>query len=148
YATAREAEQAFLGEIERYQYSRYGNPTVTMFQDRLAAIEGADACFATATGMAAVFVSLACVLKQGSRLVAARALFGSSLTVFNDYSAACGIQVDYVDGHVNADWERALAIPAVAVYVESPSNPMQDVVDIPFVGALCRKAGALFIVDN
>lgn len=148
YPTAREAEQAFLGEIERYQYSRYGNPTVTMFQDRLAAIEGAEACFATSTGMAAVFVSLACVLKQGSRLVASRALFGSSLTVFNEYFAAWGIQVDYVDGHVNADWERVLATPADAVYVESPSNPMQDVIDIPFVAALCRKAGALFIVDN
>jgi len=148
YPTAREAELAFLGEIDRYQYSRYGNPTVTMFQDRLAAIEGAEACFATATGMAAVFVSLAAVLKQGSRLVASRALFGSSLVVFNEYFASWGIIVDYVDGHVPADWERALATPADAVYVESPSNPMQDVVDIPFVARLCRQAGALFIVDN
>ncbi len=148
YPTAAEAEAAFAGEIERYQYSRYGNPTVTMFEDRLAAIEGAEDCFATATGMAAVFVSMAAILEQGSRLVAARALFGSSITVFNEYFAKWGIRVDYVDGHVNADWERALAEPADAIYVESPTNPMQDVVDIPFVAALARKAGALFIVDN
>src|SRR5690606_20535997 len=104
YDTAAEAEAAFAGEIERYQYSRYGNPTVTMFEERLRLIEGAEACFATATGMAAVFVSLASILRQGSRLVAARALFGSSIAVFNDYFAGWGIQVDYVDGHVNADW--------------------------------------------
>jgi O-succinylhomoserine sulfhydrylase len=148
YGTAAEAEAAFNGTIDRYQYSRYGNPTVSMFEERLAAIEGAEDCFATATGMAAVFVSLACILKQGSRLVASRALFGSSLVVFNEYFAGWGITVDYVDGHVAADWERALATPADAVYVESPSNPMQDLVDIPFVAGLARSAGALFIVDN
>lgn len=148
YPTAAEAEAAFLGEIDRYQYSRYGNPTVTMFEDRLAAIEGAEDCFATATGMAAVFVSLAAVLKQGSRLVASRALFGSSLVVFNDYFAGWGIHVDYVDGHVAADWEAALATPADAVFVESPSNPMQDLVDIRLVAGLARAAGAIFIVDN
>jgi O-succinylhomoserine sulfhydrylase len=148
YPTAAEAEAAFAGEIDRYQYSRYGNPTVTMFQDRLRLIEGAEDCFATATGMAAVFVSLACILRQGSRLVAARALFGSSLVVFNEYFAGWGIEVDYVDGTDAADWERALSTPADAVYIESPTNPMQDVLDIPFIAALCRKAGALFIVDN
>jgi len=148
YDTAAEAEAAFNGELDRYQYSRYGNPTVTMFQDRLAAMEGAQACFATATGMAAVFVSLAAILRQGSRLVAAKALFGSSLVVFNEYFAGWGIQVDYVDGHINADWERALATPADAVFVESPSNPMQDIVDIEFVSTLAHAAGAIVIVDN
>jgi len=148
YDTAAEAEAAFNGELDRYQYSRYGNPTVTMFQDRLAAMEGAQACFATATGMAAVFVSLASILRQGSRLVAAKALFGSSLVVFNEYFAGWGIQVDYVDGHINADWERALATPADAVFVESPSNPMQDIVDIEFVSTLAHAAGAIVIVDN
>ena len=148
YSTAAEAEAAFSGELNRYQYSRYGNPTVTMFQERLALIEGAEECFATATGMAAVFVSLASILKQGSRLVAARALFGSSLAVFNDYFAGWGIRVDYVDGHNNADWERALSDRADAVFIESPTNPMQDLVDIPFVAALAKKAEALLIVDN
>jgi len=148
YDSAAQAEAAFNGEIDRYQYSRYGNPTVTMFEERLAAMEGAEACFATATGMAAVFVSLAAVLKQGSRLVAAKALFGSSLVIFNEYFAGWGIEVDYVDGHINADWERALATPADAVFVESPSNPMQDIVDIAFVAELSKQAGAIFIVDN
>jgi len=148
YDSAAQAEAAFNGEIDRYQYSRYGNPTVTMFEERLAAMEGAEACFATATGMAAVFVSLAAILKQGSRLVAAKALFGSSLVIFNEYFAGWGIEVDYVDGHINADWERALATPADAVFVESPSNPMQDIVDIAFVAELSKQAGAIFIVDN
>ncbi|WP_062304251.1 O-succinylhomoserine sulfhydrylase [Demequina subtropica] len=148
YPTAREAEAAFAGEIERYQYSRYANPTVTMFEERLAAIEGAEDCFATATGMAAVFVSLASVLRQGDRLVASRALFGTSIATFDEYFANWGITVDYVDGHVNEDWERALATPATAVFCESPTNPMQDVVDLPFVAARAKQAGALFIVDN
>lgn len=148
YPTAAEAEAAFAGELDRYQYSRYGNPTVTTFEERLAAIEGAEACFATATGMAAVFVSLASILKQGSRLVAGRALFGSTIAVFNDYFTNWGITVDYVDAHDNAAWEQALATPADAVFIESPTNPMQDVVDIPAVAALAKKAGAVFIVDN
>ncbi|PKQ27092.1 MAG: O-succinylhomoserine sulfhydrylase [Actinobacteria bacterium HGW-Actinobacteria-4] len=148
YPTAAEAEAAFAGEIDRYQYSRYGNPTVTAFQDRLAAIEGAEACFATATGMAAVFVSLAAVLDQGDRLVAARALFGSSIQVFNEHFQRWGITVDYVDAHNNADWDRALATPAKAIYVESPTNPMQDVIDIPYVATLAKKAGAVLVVDN
>lgn len=148
YSSASEAEAAFAGEIDRYQYSRYGNPTVTAFQDRLAAIEGAEACFATASGMAAVFVSLASILDQGDRLVAGRALFGSSIQVFDEHFERWGITVDYVDAHDNADWERVLATPATAIYVESPSNPMQDVVDIPHVAALAKKAGATFVVDN
>ncbi|WP_062527206.1 O-succinylhomoserine sulfhydrylase [Demequina rhizosphaerae] len=148
YPTAREAEAAFAGEIERYQYSRYANPTVTMFETRLAAIEGAEDCFATATGMAAVFVALASILRQGDRLVASRALFGTSIATFDEYFAGWGIRIDYVDGHVNEDWERALAEPATAVFCESPTNPMQDVVDLPFVAGLAKKAGALFIVDN
>ncbi|MDN4475956.1 O-succinylhomoserine sulfhydrylase [Demequina sp. SYSU T00192] len=148
YPTAREAEAAFAGEIERYQYSRYANPTVTMFETRLAAIEGAEDCFATATGMAAVFVALASILRQGDRLVASRALFGTSIATFDEYFAGWGIRIDYVDGHVNEDWERALAEPATAVFCESPTNPMQDVVDLPFVAGLAKRAGALFIVDN
>ncbi|WP_062290826.1 O-succinylhomoserine sulfhydrylase [Demequina phytophila] len=148
YPTAREAEAAFAGEIDRYQYSRYANPTVSMFETRLAAIEGAEDCFATATGMAAVFVSLAAILRQGDRLVASRALFGTSIATFDEYFAGWGITVDYVDGHVNEDWDRALATPATAVFCESPTNPMQDVVDLRHVAARAKEAGALFIVDN
>ncbi|WNM24724.1 O-succinylhomoserine sulfhydrylase [Demequina capsici] len=148
YPTAAEAEAAFAGEIQRYQYSRYANPTVTMFEERLAAIEGADDCFATATGMAAVFVSLAAILRAGSRLVSSRALFGSSINVFDEYFTGWGITVDYVDATDPADWERVLATPADAVFLESPTNPMQDVVDIAHVAGLAKAAGALLIVDN
>ncbi|WP_062205403.1 O-succinylhomoserine sulfhydrylase [Demequina salsinemoris] len=148
YPTAAEAEAAFAGEIQRYQYSRYANPTVTMFEERLAAIEGAADCFATSTGMAAVFVSLAAVLKQGDRLVASRALFGSSINVFDDYFAGWGITVDYADATDPADWERVLATPATAVFLESPTNPMQDLVDIAHVAGLSHEVGALLIVDN
>lgn len=148
YESAEQAAAAFAGDVDVYMYSRYANPTVTAFQERLAAIEGAQACFATATGMAAVFVSLASVLKQGDRLVAGRALFGSTISVFTNYFEAWGITVDYVDAHDNADWERALATPAKIVFVESPSNPMQDLVDIRAVAALSKAAGALLIVDN
>lgn len=148
YESAEQAAAAFAGDIDVYMYSRYANPTVTAFQERLAAIEGAEACFGTATGMAAVFVSLAAVLKQGDRLVAGRALFGSTISVFTNYFENWGITVDYVDAHDNEDWARALATPAKAVYVESPTNPMQDVVDVPAVAALSKAAGALFVVDN
>ncbi|WP_062070872.1 O-succinylhomoserine sulfhydrylase [Demequina sediminicola] len=148
YDSAEQARDAFAGEIDVYMYSRYANPTVTMFEDRLAALEGAERCFATATGMAAVFVSLGSILSAGDRLVAAKALFGSTLQTFANFFEKWDIQIDYVDATDNADWERALATPAKAVFIESPTNPMQDIVDIPFVAALSKKAGATFIVDN
>jgi O-succinylhomoserine sulfhydrylase len=148
YDRAADAEAAFAGELDVYMYARYGNPTVTAFQERLRAIEGAEACFATATGMSAVFTALASILVAGDRLVAARALFGSSIQVFTLYFAKWGIEVDYVDGHVLDQWEAALARPAKAVFFETPTNPMQDVVDIRRVAELSHAAGAMVIVDN
>ena len=148
YDRAADAEAAFAGELDVYMYARYGNPTVTAFQERLRAIEGAEACFATATGMSAVFVALASILGSGDRLVASRALFGSSVQVFNLYFAKWGIEVEYVDGHVTDQWEKALARPAKAVFFESPTNPMQDVVDVRRVAELAHKADAIVVVDN
>jgi len=148
YDRAADAEAAFAGELDVYMYARYGNPTVTAFQGRLRAIEGAEACFATATGMSAVFVALASILGSGDRLVASRALFGSSIQVFNLYFAKWGIEVEYVDGHLTEQWEKALATPAKAVFFETPTNPMQDVVDVRAVAELAHKAGALVVVDN
>ncbi len=148
YERAADAEAAFAGELDVYMYARYGNPTVTAFQERLRAIEGAEACFATATGMSAVFVALASILGAGDRLVASRALFGSSIQVFNLYFAKWGIEVEFVDGHVLDQWEKALARPAKAVFFETPTNPMQDVVDVRRVSELAHAAGALVIVDN
>ncbi|MDE0571958.1 O-succinylhomoserine sulfhydrylase [Demequina sp. B12] len=148
YDNAEQARDAFAGDIDIYMYSRYANPTVTMFEERLAAIEGAERAFATSTGMSAVFVSLGSILAAGDRLVAAKALFGSTLQTFTNFFEKWGIQIDYVDATDNADWERALATPAKAVFIESPTNPMQDIVDIPFVASLSKAAGALLIVDN
>lgn len=148
YSTAQEAEAAFNGDIDRFIYSRYGNPTVHTFEERLRLMEGADACYATATGMSAVFTALAAVVKSGSRIVAARALFGSSLVIFDDIFAKWGIRTDYVDGHVLSQWEEALATPADVVFFETPSNPMQDIIDVAAVARLAHDAGALVIVDN
>jgi len=148
YGSAAQAEAAFAGEVDRFQYSRYGNPTVSTFEERLRLLEGAQACQATATGMSAVFTVLAALLSSGSRVVAARALFGSSLVIFDEILARWGVRTAYVDGHVPEQWERALATPADVVFVETPSNPMQDLVDLTAVSALAHAAGAVLVVDN
>jgi O-succinylhomoserine sulfhydrylase len=150
YETAAQAEAAFAGEVDHYIYSRYGNPTVRAFEERLRLIEGegAEACFATATGMAAVFTSLAAFLRAGDRVVASRALFGSCFVILDELLPRWGIRCDFVDGHDLAQWEKALASPAQAVFFESPSNPMQDLVDVAAVCELAHAAGARVVVDN
>lgn len=148
YSSAAEAEAAFNGDVDRFIYSRYGNPTVRTFEERLRLIEGAEACYATATGMSAVFTALAAVVKQGSRIVAARALFGSSLVIFDEIFAGWGVTTDYVDGHITEQWAQALSTPADVVFFETPSNPMQDIIDVRAVADLGHAAGALVIVDN
>mgnify|MGYP001474229146 CR=1 FL=1 len=148
YSSPEEAERAFKGDIKRYQYSRYANPTVNMFEERLALLEGAEFCFATATGMAAVFASLACQVKQGSRIVAARALFGSCKTVIADLLTPYGVGYQLVDGTDMEQWKEALSKPADAVFLETPSNPTLEIIDIEAVAALAHKAGARLIVDN
>jgi O-succinylhomoserine sulfhydrylase len=148
YASAGEAEAAFKGEIEHFVYSRYGNPTISIFEERLRLLEGAPACFATATGMAAVFNSLAAFLKAGDRVVASRALFGSCFVILDELLPRWGIRTEFVDGHDLAQWEQALATPAQAVFFESPSNPMIDLVDVEAVCELAHAAGARVVVDN
>ena len=127
---------------------RDGNPTVTAFQERLRLIEGAEACFATATGMAAVFNSLLALVRAGDRIVASRALFGSCFVILDELLPRWGIRTEFVDGGDLAQWERALATPAAAVFFESPSNPMQDLVDVRAVCELAHAAGATVVVDN
>ena len=138
---AADAEKAFTGEIDRYVYSRYGNPTITMFEERLRLIEGAPAAFATATGMAAVFTSLGALLGAGDRLVAARSLFGSCFVVCNEILPRWGVETVFVDGEDLAQWEEALSVPTQAVFFETPSNPMQSLVDIAAVCDLAHAAG-------
>lgn len=148
YASAEEAEATFKGESAHYQYSRFGNPTVSMFEQRLAALEGAEACRATATGMSAVFYALLALLKAGDRVVAARQLFGSCHFIVSTLLPKYGVEGELVDGGDLEAWEKALSKPTQAVLFESPSNPMLDIVDIKAVCELAHKAGAKVILDN
>jgi O-succinylhomoserine sulfhydrylase len=148
YGSAEEAEAAFAGETDRYIYSRYGNPTVAMLQERLRLLEGAGAAWATASGMAAVFNSLLATLHAGDRVVAARGLFGSCFVILSELLPRYGVETEFVDGTDLDQWERALETPAQAVFFESPSNPMQEIIDIAAVADLAHAAGARVIVDN
>ncbi len=148
YDSAEEAEARFAGSAEGYVYSRYGNPTVAVFEERLALLEGAEKCLATASGMAAVFTSLFCCLEAGQRVVASRALFGSCHFILTQLLPRYGVQCALVDGHDLEAWEAALAKPAAAVFVETPANPTLDLVDLAAVSALSHRAGARVFVDN
>jgi O-succinylhomoserine sulfhydrylase len=148
YSSAAEAERAFTGEVDRYVYSRYGNPTVSMFEERLRLIEGAEACFATASGMSAVFTALGALLGAGDRLVAARSLFGSCFVVCNEILPRWGVETVFVDGDDLSQWEQALSKPTQAVFFETPSNPMQTLVDIAAVSEMAHAAGAKVVLDN
>ncbi len=148
YDTAADAEAAFAGEVDRFVYSRYGNPTVRGFEERLRLVEGAPACFATASGMAAVWVAMAALVSQGDRVVAARSLFGSCYVVLDEILRRFGVHTDFVDGSDLDQWQSALSTPATAVFFESPSNPMQELVDVRAVCDLAHAAGATVVVDN
>lgn len=148
YDHAADAEAAFAGELNRFTYSRYGNPTVSAFEERLRLIEKAPACFATSSGMSAIYTTLIPLLRPGARVVAARALFGTTFTILDTWLKPWGVHTDYVDAHDLDSWREALATPADVVLFESPSNPMQDIVDIPAVSELAHAAGAQVIVDN
>jgi len=148
YDSAGEAEKAFTGEVDRFVYSRYGNPTVAMFEERLRLIEGAEACFATSSGMSAVFTGLGALLGAGDRLVAGRSLFGSCFVVCNEILPRWGVETVFVDGTDLDQWEQALSEPTTAVFFETPSNPMQSLVDIAAVSEMAHAAGAKVVLDN
>ena len=148
YSSAEEAEAAFKGEQDRYIYSRYGNPTVTMFEERLSLLEGSETCWATASGMAAVFASLLCQLKAGDRVVSSRALFGSCHVIIDEILPRFGIESVMVDGTDLGAWEKALKPGAQCVFLETPSNPTFEIIDLAAVAELSHKAGASLIVDN
>jgi len=148
YGSAEEAESAFAGDIDRFIYSRYGNPTVAMFEERLRTVEGAEAVYATSSGMAAVFTSLIALLESGDRVVAARGLFGSCFLILDELLPRWGISTTFVDGDDLDAWEKALADGAKAMFFETPSNPMQGLVDIAKVSDLAHAVGATVVVDN
>jgi O-succinylhomoserine sulfhydrylase len=148
YDSAAQAEATFLGTVQHYQYSRFGNPTLTMLEDRLAALEGAEACRLTATGMAAVHAALMSHLKTGDRVVASRALFGSCHWIVSTLLGRYGIAHEFVDGADLDQWRAALSRPAAMVLLETPSNPMLEMVDLGAVCDMAHAAGAIVVVDN
>ncbi len=148
YDAAEEAEDAFKDRIDRFIYSRFSNPTVDMFQDRLSLIENAPACRATTTGMAAVFASMACMVKAGDHIVGSRALFGSCLYVLTEILPRYGVETTIVDGADYDQWATALSRPTACVFIETPSNPGLEIIDIARVSELAHAAGALVIIDN
>ncbi len=149
YASAEQAEARFIKAADdEYIYARYGNPTVRMFEDRVAALEGTEDAFATASGMAAVNASLMSMLKAGDHVVSSRALFGSCLYIVEELLPRFGIEVTFVDGADTAQWRAAVRPGTSAVFLESLSNPTLELVDLKEVSEIAHAAGATVIVDN
>jgi O-succinylhomoserine sulfhydrylase len=149
YDTAEDAEARFIETgPDEFIYARYGNPTVRMFEDRIAALEGCEDAFATASGMAAVNAALTCGLKAGDHVVAAKALFGSCLYILEDVLARFGVEVTLVDGPDLEAWRGALRSDTRLVFFESISNPTLELIDIKAVCDLAHAVGALVVVDN
>jgi O-succinylhomoserine sulfhydrylase len=148
YDSAEQAEAAFKEETEHFVYSRFGNPTVATFEARIAEIEGAEAALATSTGMSAMFASVACLVQAGDRIVASASMFSSCYVVLTEILPKWGVQIELVEGNDKKTWAAALSQPTKVVFIESPSNPMMQIVDIRMVSDLAHKAGATVIVDN
>ena len=148
YATAEQAEASFAEDIDHFLYSRFHNPTVSMFENRLAALEGAERCLGTSSGMSAMFMSIACLVSSGDRVVASAAMFSSCHVVLTEILPKWGVIVELVKSDDLEGWKKALAQPTKAVFIETPSNPMLEITDIKFVSDLAHKVGATVVVDN
>ncbi len=148
YDTAEQAEARFKGDDPGFIYTRYSNPTVAMFESRLALLEGAEVARATASGMAAVTASLLCQLKAGDHVVAARALFGSCRYVIEELLPRFGVAATLVDGTDLSAWKAAVRPETKVLFLESPTNPTLEIIDIAGVAAVAKEAGALLVVDN
>ncbi len=148
YDSAAQAEARFKNEDPGYQYSRFANPTIDMFERRIAAFEGAEAARATATGMAAVTISLVGQLKAGDHVVGSKAMFGSCRYVIEDYLPRFGVSSTLVDGCDLDAWRKAMRPNTKTCFLESPTNPALDVIDIAEVAKIAHAAGATLVVDN
>ena len=151
YDAPETAENRFAGTANEeggYVYGRYGNPTVSMFEERLALLEGAEACYGVASGMAAVYGALACQLKTGDHIVSSKALFGSCYQIITNILPRFGITHTLVDGNDLVAWKAAFKPETKAVFLETPSNPTLDIIDIAAVGELAKANKACFVVDN
>ncbi|MCK1712562.1 MULTISPECIES: O-succinylhomoserine sulfhydrylase [unclassified Bradyrhizobium] len=148
YNSAEECEARFKGEDPGFIYSRYSNPTIAMFERRMIELEGAEAARSAATGMAAVTTAILAPLKAGDHVVASRALFGSCLYVVQDLLPRYGIETTLIDGLDLDQWQRAVKPNTKTFFLESPTNPTLDVLDIPAIAEIAHKGGARLIVDN
>jgi O-succinylhomoserine sulfhydrylase len=148
YDSAEQAEARFLNKDPGFQYARFSNPTVAMLEARMAAFEGAEACRATATGMAAVTAAIMGQVRQGDHVVASRALFGSCRYVVEEHLPRYGVTSTLVDGTDIAAWRAAVTPQTKVFFLESPSNPTLEVIDIAAVAALAKEVGATLVVDN
>ncbi len=148
YDSAEQAEARFLNKDPGFQYARFSNPTVAMLEARMAAFEGAEACRATATGMAAVTAAIMGQVRQGDHVVASRALFGSCRYVVEEHLPRYGVTSTLVDGTDIAAWRAAVTPQTKVFFLESPSNPTLEVIDIAAVAAVAKGVGATLVVDN
>jgi len=148
YESAEAAEARFKGEAPGFVYSRYANPTVAMFEERMALLEGAEAARATASGMAAVTAALMGQVKAGDHVIAARALFGSCLYIVEDLLPRFGVETTLVDGADLTQWKAALRPQTKVLFLESPTNPCLEVYDIKAIAEIAHAHGATLVVDN
>jgi len=148
FENAAQAAARFQGNEPGNIYSRFTNPTVTVFQDRLAALEGAEACVATASGMSAILATAMALLKSGDHVVSSSGVFGATVQLFSSILSKFGIETDYVDGTDTKAWKAALRPGTRLLYLETPSNPLTEVFDIEALARLAHGAGALLVVDN
>lgn len=148
YDSAEQCENRFLGKDDGFIYARFSNPTVQMFERRMASLEGAEAARATASGMAAVTAALMGLVRAGDHVVAARALFGSCRYVVEEHMPRYGVESTLVDGLDLGAWKAAIRPNTKVFFLESPSNPTLDVIDIRGVAALAKSVGAMLVVDN
>jgi len=148
YDTAESADARFAGTDPGFIYTRYGNPTVQMFEHRLALVEGAEGCRATASGMAAIHLALTGLLRAGDHVVAGKALFGSCRWILNTWAPRFGIETSFVDAGDTAAWQAATRPNTKVFMIESPANPLLEITDIAAVSAFAREVGAKVVVDN
>ncbi len=148
YESAESADARFSGAEPGFIYARYGNPTVKMFEDRLALLEGAEACRATASGMAAVHLALTGLLRAGDHVVSGKALFGSCRWILNNWAPRFGVETTLVDGPDLDAWRAAVRPNTKVFFLESPANPLLEICDIAGICAIAREAGAKVVVDN